>query len=117
MYYWRILPSDAAGLITDERLVRTGLSAQAPSIDIHFDLRRDGIDAYVSEGQLGELRSSLQPIEGSDTPNALLRVPLGEDWILNEPVAPAVVVAADLLDHADPRVTRSARRVFERAVG
>jgi hypothetical protein len=103
--------------MAEEGLVRTGLSARAPSIDIHFDLRRDGIDAYVSSQYLRTLRSSLHPIESSEAANAVLRVPLGDEWILDQPVAPSAVVAADLLDHSDPRVARSARRVFERAVG
>jgi hypothetical protein len=93
----------------DRRLVLSGLSADDLSIDVRYRPNRDVLDAYVSEEGLEELRRELQPIEDSSEPNVQLRVPRGRSWILHNGRAPSPVVAADLLDHHDPRVRRAAR--------
>jgi hypothetical protein len=111
-----VLPSDVDRLLDDVRLVKSGLTADAEGIDIGYQPRRDGIDAYVSLVNLRDLERELRPIEGSSEANVRLHVPEGEQWVLDETVAPLAVVAADLLDHDDPRVARAARRALERLI-
>jgi excisionase family DNA binding protein len=111
---WRVLPSDVDRLADDVRLVKSGLSADAKRIDVRYQRGRDGIDAYVSQEHLHELDRELQPIKSSGNVNVRLRVPEGSQWVLDEAVAPLAVVAADLLDHDDPRVARAARGALER---
>jgi excisionase family DNA binding protein len=112
IHRWRVLPRDLDLLLGDGRLVRSGLSAGARGIDVPFVPSRDGVDAYVSNADLDELKRRLRPIENAEASNVQLRVPIGGDWILSEPVAPPAVVAADLLDDPDPRVARAARDVL-----
>lgn len=112
IHRWRVLPRDLDQLLEDAHLVRSGLCAAAQGIDIAFSLSRDGVDAYVSGTDLVAVKKRLRPIEDADAPNLQLRVPREGDWILGESVAPLAVVAADLLDHPDPRVARSAHKAL-----
>lgn len=114
LHSWRVLPSDLPKLREDRRLVPTGLAADHPSIDVRYQPERDGVDAYVSGDDLSALERRLQPEQHSLVPNLLLRIPREEAWILEEERAPMPVVAADLLDHRDPRVRRAARAALSR---
>jgi excisionase family DNA binding protein len=114
-HVWRVLPADLDRLRGDPRVVLTGLAADDPSIDVRYQPAVDGVDGYVSDSQRRALERELLPEKTSREPNLVLRVPAGSSWILAELRAPAVVVAADLLDHPDERVRRSARRTVERA--
>lgn len=116
LHMWRVLPSDIDRLVADSRLTKTGLSADARGINLRYQPRRDGIDAYVSRSLLSGLERELRPIVGSADANVLLRTPRGADWILAESVAPLSVVAADLLSHDDARVARAGRDVLERLI-
>jgi len=116
LHPWRVLPSDADGLLEEPRLIKTGLSANAKGIDVRYQPRRDGVDAYVSRSDLRSLERQLRPIENSADTNLLLRVPEGADWILGEPIAPLSVIGADLLAHGDARVARAGRHAVERLV-
>ncbi|MEX0674758.1 MAG: hypothetical protein WD067_08280 [Gaiellaceae bacterium] len=105
---WRVFHSDVARLIHDPRLVRTGLAADDPAIDVRYQPGRDRLDAYVSQKVLRELELALSPEKGSQQANLSLRVPRGSQWILDWPKSPTPVVAADLLNVRDPRVRRAA---------
>ncbi len=109
VHSWRVLPSDIKKLKEDSRLVPSGLAADDAQIDVRYQPKRDGFDAYVSAPMLKSLERQLRPIKKSDEPNLVLRVPRASSWVLKEKQAPSAVVAADLLDHRDPRVSRAAR--------
>ncbi len=110
VHRWRVLPSDLPKL-RDYGLVRSGLSAQIPGLDLVP--RADELDGYVSAKALAQIEKSLQPAKSSDDPNVVLRVP-SQPWILSQgQVAPAAVVAADLLGHPDSRVVRAARKLLQ----
>jgi hypothetical protein len=110
---WRVLPRDIDRLVEDSRLIKTGLSADASGINLRYQPRREGIDAYLSPSSLSGLERELRPIAGSADANVLLRTPRGADWILAKSVAPLSVVAADLLSHSDARVARAGKRALE----
>lgn len=106
---WRVLPSDLMELARDPRVVLSGLSADDPRIEVRHQIERDGLEGYASEEVIQALERRLKPEKRSDRPNLVLRAPRGNMWILDERRAPWPVVAADLLNHDDPRVRRSAR--------
>jgi hypothetical protein len=110
IYSWRILPSDLPKL-KDYGLVRSGLAAQVPGLDIvPMD---NAMDGYVSSKALAQIEKKLQPAKSPDNPNVVLRVP-SQPWVLSQgPVAPAAVVAADLLAHPDSRVARAGRKLLQ----
>lgn len=112
---WRVLASDLADLEENGQLILSGLSANDPRIDVRHHAERDGAEAYVSEELLRALDRCLKPEKNPSRPNLILRVPEGEAWILQEKRAPSAVVGADLLDHDDPRVRRSARAALTKA--
>jgi hypothetical protein len=51
-------------------------------------------------------------LKSGDSPNLVLRVP-SQEWVLRQDRAPVFVLAADLLDDADPRVSRAAHQVIK----
>jgi hypothetical protein len=110
VHRWRVLPGDLPRL-RDYGLVRSGLSAKIRRLDIvPID---DAVDGYVSAEALAKIEKKLQPAKSSDNPNVALRVP-SQPWILGQgPVAPPVVVAADLLGHPDSRVRRAGRKLLQ----
>lgn len=114
---WLWLPSDDLRRLAKEyALVRSGLSAKDAGLDIlHY--REEAVDAYLPEEILSAIEKRFLPerVSASDA-NAILRVP-SIPWVLHRhQEAPAPVVAADLLGHADPRVDRAAHeRVRELA--
>lgn len=116
VHKWRVLQGDVDALLEDSELVKSGLSANARGISVRYQPARDGVDAYLSGSHLRVLERKLHPIVDSPEANVLLRVPHGSDWILDEPVAPLSVVAADLLDHEDGRVARAGREAVESLV-
>jgi hypothetical protein len=110
VHRWRVLPSDLAKLQA-YGIVLSGFSARLPGLDI---VPMDGaVDGYVSSKALAQIEKKLQPAKSSDNPNVVLRVP-SQPWILSQgPIAPAAVVAADLLGHADRRVARAGRKLLQ----
>jgi excisionase family DNA binding protein len=105
---WRLLPSDLSKLEHEFRLVATGLAAREPSLRLPG---AESLDAYVSPGDLERISRRFRPAEQSRDANVVLRVP-ANDWVLRQgDIAPPAVVAADLLDHPDPRVAREAHRL------
>jgi excisionase family DNA binding protein len=111
---WRVLPSDLRALARDSRVILSGLSADDRRIDVRHQVERDGLEGYASEEVIQALDLRLKPEKRSDRPNLVLRAPRGSMWILDERRAPWPVVAADLLNHDDPRVRRSARAALTR---
>ena len=110
VYGWRLLPSDLPKL-QDYGLVSSGLAARIPGLDIVT--MDNAIDGYVSSKALAQIDKKLQPAKSPDNPNVVLRIPL-QPWILSQgPVAPAAVVAADLLAHPDSRVARAGRKLLD----
>jgi hypothetical protein len=111
IHSWRVLPGDLLKL-QNCGLVRSGLSAQIPGLDIVP--RRDELDGYVSSKALAQMEKQFRPTKDSGNPNVVLRVP-SQSWILSQgPVAPSAIVAADLLGHADSRVARAGRKLLEK---
>jgi excisionase family DNA binding protein len=111
---WRVLPSDLVELAQDPRLVLSGLSANDPRIDVRHQVERDGLEGYASEAFIRTLERRLKPEKQPGRANLLLRAPQGSMWILDERRAPWPVVAADLLNHDDPRVRRSAQAALSK---
>jgi len=77
----RVLPPDIGKIAAEMTEVPTGLSALTKEFD---------------------------PAPGSPDSNLTLRVP-NRQWVLVHPRAPLAVVAADLLDSPDARVSRAGR--------
>jgi excisionase family DNA binding protein len=111
IHSWRVLEADLPKL-RDYGLVRSGLAAQVPGLDI-VPMRNE-LDGYVSAKSLGQMEKRFRPAKASENPNVVLRVP-SQSWILSQgPAAPPAVIAADLLGHADGRVARAGRRLLEK---
>ncbi len=109
VYRWRVLPRDLPKL-SDYGLVRSGLFARIPNL--HIVAMDDDVDGYVSSRSLAQIENRHRPLKSPDNPNVVLRVP-SNPWVLGQgPDAPAVVVAADLLDHRDSRVARAGRQLL-----
>lgn len=107
----RFLPSDLVKIRAEGGLVLTGLSALTPEFDI-VEVH-DRIDAYLNSGKLQSLKQRYRPAQGASEGNVTLRVP-NRPWILAFPRAPAAVVAADLLEDQDARVSRAGRAALRR---
>jgi hypothetical protein len=108
---WRILPVDLSKLQDAAHLVYAGLSANHPELDVFPNPGQ--IDAYAGERSLRDIELRFRPERSSSNPNLILRQP-SQDWILRHSQAPRAVVAADLLLHDDPRVSRAARLLLRR---
>lgn len=74
-------------------------------------------EAYVPESRAAELADRFALDAGSDRPNVRLRVISDDDWPFEagQRVAPAPVVAVDLLDSDDERSQRAARELLASA--
>lgn len=108
---FRFLPSDLAKLREEPGLVLSGLSALTPDFDIVE--AHDRLDAYVDARKLDSLRLRYRPAPGNTDANVTLRVP-SQPWIMTCSRAPAPVVAADLLEDRDARVSRAGRNALRR---
>jgi hypothetical protein len=102
----RVLPSDLPKLPSEVRIVPSGLSAITKESDIVPGC--EGIDAYISPEGLRRVKQRFKPSVAKRESNLALRVPT-VTWILGSDKAPIAVVAADLLDSEDPRVSGAAR--------
>lgn len=106
----RVLPIDLDPILERERVVVTALAAGLAGLDL--PARPAVHDGYVEAGAVHRVRRTFAPIESPTQPNLVLRVPT-HPWILARGAAPAAVVAADLLMHADERVRRAARETLQ----
>jgi excisionase family DNA binding protein len=108
---FRFLPSDLAKIRKERGLVLSGLSALTP--DFNVVEAHDHIDAYVDARKLNSLQQRYRPAPGTADANVTLRVP-SQPWIMAFPRAPSPVIAADLLEDQDARVSRAGRDVLRR---
>lgn len=112
----RVLPGDLDRISADAALVRSGLCAGVSALDV-VARREEPLDAYAPDDALRRIERRYRPIHFPADPNLVLRVP-SHAWILARgPIAPPVVVAADLLLGSEPRVERAARRLLREIVG
>lgn len=109
----KVLPPDLGRIRKLVSMVPSGLSAEDPGIDV-LSVSPE-LDGYVNGRDLEAVRRRFHPLESPEAPNLILRVP-SNDWILQQERAPSSVVAADLLDHSDPRVARAAHRLLSRLI-
>ena len=101
-------------MLSHPSLVASGVSAVGHH---HVDLVvSDQSEAYVPESRVAELADRFALDAESDRPNVRLRVIKDDDWPFEagQRVAPAPVVAVDLLDSDDERSRRAARELMAR---
>jgi excisionase family DNA binding protein len=92
-----------ADLLNDPKVVRSGISA---AYDHGADLMVvGGAEGYVQARNLSTVakRYALNPASAPDANVRLHTVDTGADWLFRHRVAPAAVVAADLLDRDESR--------------
>ncbi|WP_420622438.1 helix-turn-helix domain-containing protein [Candidatus Poriferisodalis sp.] len=108
-------PGVRSEMLSHPSLVASGVSAVS---DHHVDLVvSDQSEAYVPESRVAELADRFALDADSDRPNVRLRVVNDDDWPFEagQRVAPAPVVAVDLLESEDERSQRAARELLARA--
>lgn len=108
-------PAVQSEMLSHPGVVAGGVSALS---DHHVDLVvNDQSEAYVSESRVAELADRFALDADSDRPNVRLRVVSDDDWPFEagQRVAPAPVVAVDLLDSDDERSQRAARELLAKA--
>jgi hypothetical protein len=92
------------------RLALTGASAAAAH---RLELvAGEEIDAYVPHGEVGTLARKFALSPSDDHANVVLREMPRELWPFRDRVAPLAAVALDLLEDADARSVRTARRAL-----
>jgi excisionase family DNA binding protein len=107
------MPADDLRKLAEYPLVRSGLSAS--DAVSHLDVvpqRDEPLDAYADEDVAEEVLRRFLPEEDTADPNVILRVVKGGPPMHGDGEVPLPVVAADLLDHDDPRVRRAAERAL-----
>ncbi|MDE0320606.1 MAG: helix-turn-helix domain-containing protein [Acidimicrobiaceae bacterium] len=108
-------PGVHAEVLSHPVVVSSGVSALS---DHHVDLVvSDQAEAYVPESRVPELAGRFALDGDADRPNVRLRVVSDDDWPFEEGqrVAPAPVVAVDLLEADDDRSQRAARDLLARS--
>ena len=108
-------PAVHAEMLSHPSVVAGGISALG---DHRVDLVvSDQSEAYVPQSRVAELAERYALDADSDRPNVRLRVVNDRDWPFEaaQRVAPAPVVAVDLLDSSDQRSQRAARELLARA--
>jgi excisionase family DNA binding protein len=107
---WRVLPSDLRRIEEDVHLVRSGLSARLPDLDVLGSAQE--LDVYADANSVKLLERRFQPDRNASNSNLTIRIPT-HPWVLTQhPGAPPAVVAADLIDSDNARVARAARRLL-----
>jgi excisionase family DNA binding protein len=112
------MPADDLRKLAEYPLVRSGLSAS--DAVSHLDVvprRHEPLDVYADEDVAEQVLHRFLPEEGAADPNVILRVVRGGPPVRSDEEAPLPVVAADLLDHDDPRVRRAAERALRELGG
>jgi excisionase family DNA binding protein len=114
--WFRAHPSALPRLVSDSRLVGSGLSAASV---VGADLVvADRVEGYVRSSDVRALivEFGLEPV-ASGRGNLVLRS-VSEVWpfVDGERVAPVVVVALDLMDSSDARTSRAGRGLLKRAL-
>ena len=114
IHRFRVLPGDLPKIKSHFPVVPSGLSVPESPLDL-VPIGRS-LDAYISDEVLVAIRDRFRPEVPSIAPNVVLRLPV-QPWVLSFDAAPPPVVAADLLNHDDPRVARAAVDVLEALAG
>ena len=108
-------PAVHSEMLSHPSVVASGVSALG---DHRVDLAVSGqSEAYAPQSRVAELAERFALDAHSDRPNVRLRVVSDDDWPFEagQRVAPAPVVAVDLLDSDDERSQRAARELLARA--
>lgn len=108
-------PAVLAEIAAHTEAVACGVSAlSAHDVDLVVG---DQAEAYVRDSALADVVSRFALDPDSDRPNVRLRVVDDDDWPFDadQRIAPAPVVAVDLLDSDDERSRRAARELLARA--
>ena len=112
--FFRSHPAALRRLASDRRVVLSGVSA-ADAVDADL-VASEELEVYVRAADLGGLVTSFgleQTSEG--TRNVVARVVAGEwPFVEDEHVAPALVVAIDLMESTDQRTERAGRALLAR---
>jgi excisionase family DNA binding protein len=107
------MPADDLRKLAEYPLVRSGLSARDAISRLDVVPQGDEpLDAYADEDVAEEVLHRFLPEEDAANPNVILRVVKGGPPVRGDEEVPLPVVAADLLDHDDPRVRRAAERAL-----
>ena len=112
---FRAHPGVLDRLKNDHRFVLSGLSGlREHSVDL---ISGGEAEAYVKASDLDELADAYQLVE-SNRPNVRLRIVDDRCWPFEEGmrIAPAPVVAVDLLESSDPRAKRAGNELLSRSV-
>ncbi|MXY03543.1 MAG: helix-turn-helix domain-containing protein [Acidimicrobiales bacterium] len=107
-------PAAHSEMLSYPDVVASGVSAlNAHHVDL---IVSDQAEAYVPQSRVSELADRFALDADSDRPNIRLRVVSDDDWPFeaDQRVAPAPVVAVDLLDADDERSQRAARGLLAR---
>ena len=105
-------PAVQPELLAQPDVVAGGISAlNAHGVDL---IVSDQAEAYVPQSRVPELADRFALDAAADRPNVRLRVVDDDDWPFEagQQVAPAPVVAVDLLDADDERTRRAARELL-----
>lgn len=106
-------PSALERILQQPGLVRSGISAvDAHSIDL---VAPEAAEGYVRHSDVGGLIERFALDESSDRPNVILRIVDDDVWPFDagQSVAPAVVVAVDLLESTNERSRRAGRILLD----
>lgn len=109
---FRAHPSDLPRITNEKGVVRAGVSA---ALEYNVDISAPGvIEAYLSAERLSRLQRKYG-FEPSATPNVIFHVVDG-DWpfVPSARVAPAAVVALDLIESGDQRDRRAGEELLRR---
>lgn len=102
-------------MCADDRIVLSGWSAAS---EVGADLLAgDVVEGYVAHKSVQKLKSLYGLTVAGSNPNVVLHV-VGGLWPFakNERIAPAVVVALDLLEHNDQRSGRAGQALLVNAL-
>ena len=109
-------PSALEHMRTDDRIVLSGWSAAS---EVGADLLGGGdlVEGYVARKSRQRLKSVYGLTVAGSSPNVVLHVVDGLwPFAKNERIAPAVVVALDLLEHNDQRSNRAGKTLLASAL-
>ncbi|MGZ4308029.1 MAG: helix-turn-helix domain-containing protein [Gaiellaceae bacterium] len=109
------MPAEDLRKLEHYPLVMSGLSARGALSDLDVVPRdEEPLDAYAEGEVVAEVLRRFMPEQDAIEPNVILRVPRAPNALGAHKEAPLPVVAADLLDHDDPRVRRAAEGALRR---
>ena len=109
-------PSALERMRADDRIVLSGWSAGSES-GADLLVGGDTVEGYVAHKSMQKLKAVYGLTVAGSSPNVVLRVVDGFwPFAKNERIAPAVVVALDLLEHNDQRSNRAGKTLLANAL-